>query len=247
MALNVSRAKHVFKKTGSKHLDAIVTERSMLDKPTKRKYQKEVLQRLDNKIIKECHRRSGKRNNGKCFAEKTVEKKHFTESEQIFTHGEVLLSQEQNSLRRFLENIERSTFATLWQIDSKSYFRKTSKTERSLEWRQYHTIFSSSISANNDFHHNHCRTRYLQSLHSSHLVETTRDIPTKSSFENSRKTLKRKQTFEEPRRNLRSNSSQHNGCGFYNENKWCHIENNESLSDENLCLIRSFKQHLCPI
>jgi len=58
----MSRAKSVFAKTSSKHLDAIVTERSMFVKPTKRKYQKEVLQRLDRKRNEECHQRCGKRN-----------------------------------------------------------------------------------------------------------------------------------------------------------------------------------------
>ena len=115
----------------SKHLDAIAIERSMLVKPTKRKYQKEVLQILDHKRIKEFHRRSGKRNNGKCFVEKTLEKKkHFTESEQIFKHREALLSQEQNSLRRCLENIEMSAFATHEQIESKRYFRKNIQNRR---------------------------------------------------------------------------------------------------------------------
>jgi len=55
MTSNKSRAKRVFEKTGDKHLDAIVTKRSMLAKPTKRKYQKEVLRRLAHKRIKECH------------------------------------------------------------------------------------------------------------------------------------------------------------------------------------------------
>jgi len=74
MALNMSLLKRVFTKTGSKHLDAIVTKRSILVKPTKRKYRKEVLQRLDHKRNEECHQRCGKRNNRKWFVNKQLEK-----------------------------------------------------------------------------------------------------------------------------------------------------------------------------
>ena len=70
----MSRAKSVFTKTGSKNLDAIVTKRSMFVKPTKRKHQKEVLQRRDHKRNEECHQRCKKRNNRKWFVEKQLEK-----------------------------------------------------------------------------------------------------------------------------------------------------------------------------
>ena len=76
-------------------------------------------------------------------------------------------------------------------------------------------------------------------------METNRDIPTKNSFENSRKTLNRQQKFEVPWCNLRINSSQHNGCGLSNENKPSQIEDTKILADESLlCLKRSRKSDL---
>jgi len=77
-------------------------------------------------------------------------------------------------------------------------------------------------------------------LHSSLLVETTRDIPTENSLENSRKILNRQQKFDVPEPiNPRSNSSQYNGCGIYNGNKSSQIEVAKTLADENLCLKRN--------
>ena len=247
----MSRAKHVFKKTGSKQLDAIVTKRSILVKPTKRKYQKEVLQILDHKRIKEFHRRPGKRSNGKFFVERPLEKKiissnlnKFSNTEKFFYLRIKILSEDS------LKTSKDQRLRHFSKLTRKVILEKTSKTKQSLEAKQYHKIVSTSILPNNDFQYNHCRKRYLQSLNSSPLVETTRDIPTKSSFENSRKTLDREQSFEVPRCNLQSNSSQHNGCGICNEYKPSQIEDRESLADESLCLKRSrnpiFKQHLCP-
>jgi len=122
----------------------------------------------------------------------------------------------------------------------KFILEETSKTEGSLEAKQCPTFFSSSILANNNFQQNHYRTRYLQMLHSSLLVETTRDIPTENSLENSRKILNRQQKFDVPEPiNPRSNSSQYNGCGIYNGNKSSQIEVAKTLADENLCLKRN--------
>ena len=251
MTTNMSRAKHVFKKTGSKQLDAIVTKRSILVKPTKRKYQKEVLQILDHKRIKEFHRRPGKRSNGKFFVERPLEKKiissnlnKFSNTEKFFYLRIKILSEDS------LKTSKDQRLRHFSKLTRKVILETTSKTKQSLEAKQYHKIVSTSILANNDFQYNHCRKRYLQSLQSSPLGETTRDVPTKSSFENSRKTLDREQSFEVPRCNLQSNSSQHNGCGICNEYKPSQIEDRESLADESLCLKRSrnpiFKQHLCP-
>ena len=55
-------------------MDAAVTERSMLVKPTKRKYQNDNLQWLHEKKIKDCHGKSGKGNNGKCFFKNKLER-----------------------------------------------------------------------------------------------------------------------------------------------------------------------------
>jgi len=71
------------------------------------------------------------------------------------------------------------------------------------------------------------------------LLETTRGIPTKNSFENSRKSLNRQQKFEVPRRNPQSNSPQHSVCGIYNGNQSSQIEVTKSSADESFCLKRS--------
>ena len=227
-------------------MDATLTKRSMLVKPTKIKYQKEVLQRLDHKRIKQCHRRSGKSNTGKCFVEKTLEKKDISpnlnkssHTDKFFYLGNKILSDD--SLKIFKDRQRSAHFSQL----TRSVVEKTSKTEEPFETKRCHKIASSGIAANNNFQYNHCGTRYLQSLHSSPLVETARDIPTKNSFEKSRKTSNRQQSFEVPQRNHRSNSPQHNGCGIYDKSKSSQIEDTTSLADESLlCLKRNRKSGL---
>ena len=103
-------------------MDAILTEKTMLTKPAKRNYQKEFLQRLDQKRVKECRRRSGKANYGRCFFKTHLEKTNIRpNSDQIITGKNPLLSQKQNALWKFIADIERSATATLRQIDPKIY------------------------------------------------------------------------------------------------------------------------------
>ena len=144
------------KKTGSKHLDAIVTKRSMLIKLTKRKYQKEVLERLDYKRIKEFHRRPGKRNNGKFFVEKTLDKKDISSNlnkssntEKFFYLRKKILSEDS------LKTSKVQRLRHFSKLTQKVILEKTSKPKQSLEAKQYHKIVSSSILENNDFQHNH--------------------------------------------------------------------------------------------
>ena len=208
-----------FKKTGGTYLEAIVTKRSMLVKPTKRKYQKEILQRLAHKRIKECHRRSGKGNNGERFFKKQLEKINISPNlnKSLYTEKFVYLRKKiisEDSIKTSKDQRLRH-FSILTR---KGIIEKTSQNEGALEAKQCSKIFSCAL-ANNNFQYNHCRTRCLQTFHASPLVETTRGIPMKSSIEKRRKTINRQQKFEIPRRILRSNSSQYNGCGIYNENK----------------------------
>ena len=234
-----------FKKTGGTYLEAIVTKRSMLVKPTKRKYQKEILQRLAHKRIKECHRRSGKGNNGERFFKKQLEKINISPNlnKSLYTEKFVYLRKKiisEDSIKTSKDQRLRH-FSILTR---KGIIEKTSQNEGALEAKQCSKIFSCAL-ANNNFQYNHCRTRCLQTFHASPLVETTRGIPMKSSIEKRRKTINRQQKFEIPRRILRSNSSQYNGCGIYNENKSSQTEESKSLADESLlCLKRSIKSAL---
>ena len=75
-------------KTGNNYLDAIATKSSILVKPTDRNYRKEVLQILDHKRNEECHRRSGKGNNGKYFFKKQLEKKNISPNHNKSLHTE---------------------------------------------------------------------------------------------------------------------------------------------------------------
>jgi len=73
----------------------------MLVKPSKRKYQKDILQWLHEKKIKYCHRKSGKGNNGKCFFKNQLERTNttlnLTKSSQakiLFYLGNKMLSED---------------------------------------------------------------------------------------------------------------------------------------------------------
>ena len=213
----------------------MVTTRSMLVKPTKRKYQKEVLQRLDHKRIKECHRRPGKGNYGKCFFENQLEKmkvssnlNKFSNTEKFFKFKNKLLSEDSLKITKD-ERLRHFSKMTREVISD-----KTSKTDGSLEAKQCPKNFSRPSSAKINFQYSHCKTRYLHSLHSSPLVERSREIPRKNSLKNNRKILNRQKKFEVPRQNLRSNSSEYNRDGIYNGNKSCQIEDTKILADESL-------------
>jgi len=189
---------------------------------------------MSSKIWKRKHRKK--------YLQKAIRKnKRFTESKKIFPHGEVHLSQEQTSLRKFVEKTKDQRFRHFSKLIPKKFLDKTSKPDGPLEAKQGPQVSSLWILSKINFQRNHYQTRYLHTLLSSPLVETTRDIPTKTSFENSKKPLNRKQKFEVTPRNPRKNSSQYNGCGTYNENKSCPVEDSKSLSDETLCLKRSRK------
>jgi len=160
----MSRAKSVFTKTGSKHLDAIVIKRSMLVKPTKRKYQKEVLQRLDHKRSEECHQRCGKRNNQKWLVKKQLEKistslnLNKSHTEKFFYLRKKIISEE---LFKISKDQRLQYFRKLTR---KVVLEKTSKAEGFLEAQQCHKLFPLPILAKINFQYNHYRTRYLQSL-----------------------------------------------------------------------------------
>ena len=205
----------------------------MLVKPTKRKYQKDVLQRLDHKRIKECHRRSGKGNYGKCFFENQLEVSSnlnkFSNTEKFFNLKNKLLSE--TSLKKSKDQRLRHFSKMTREV----ILDKTSKSDGSLEAKQCPKHVSCPILAKINFQYSHCKTRYLQTLHSSPLVERSREIPRKNSLKNSRKTLNRQKKFEVPRQNLRSNSSEHNRDGIYNENKSYQIKDTKSFADE--CLL----------
>ena len=144
----MSRAKSVFTKTGSKDLDAIVTEKSMFVKPTKRKYQKEVLQRLDRKRNEECHQRCGKLNNRKWFVIKQLEKistslnlNKSSHTEQFFYLRKKIISEE---LFKISKDQRLQYFSKLTR---KVVLEKTSQPEVSLETQLCHTIFPLRILA----------------------------------------------------------------------------------------------------
>ena len=242
MAFNMSHAK-LFLKTGSKLLDAVVNKRSMLVKPTKRKLRKEVLQRLDHEEIKEYHRRSAKGGNGIRFFKKQLEKINISQNLKKSSHTVKSISLRNTIPSEDSSKVSRDQrLRSFGKLSRNVFSEKTSKTEGSLEAKQCPKVYSSSILARNEFQYNHCRKDYLQSLPISPLVEATRDVRTKNSSENSRKTLNRQHKFEVPRRNLRSNSSQYNGCGIYNKNKSIQIEDRKTLGGESLlCLKRSRK------
>ena len=223
-------------------MDTVLTKRSKLVKPTKSNKQKEVLQKLVQKRIKQCNRRSGKGDIGKSTFKKQLEKinvsqnrKNSSLTEKFICHRNKLPSEDS------LKTSNDQRFRHFSKLIPKKFLDETSKPERPLEAKQGHKVFSFGISSKINFQRNHYQTRYLHTLHSSPLVETTRDIPTKTSFENSKKPLNRKQKFEVSPRNPRRNSTQYNGCGTYNESKSCPVEDSESLSDESLCLKRRRK------
>ena len=198
----------------------MVTERSMLVKPTKRKYQKEVLQRLDHKRIKECHRRSGKGNYGKCFFENQSEKMKVSSNLNKFSHTEKFFNLKNKLLSEASLIISKDQrLRHFSKMTREVILDKTSKTDGSLEAKQCPKIFSCPILEKINFQYSHCKTRYLLTLHSSPLVERSREIPRKNSLKNSRKILSRKKKFEVPRQNFRSNSSEYNRDGIYNKNK----------------------------
>jgi len=211
----------------------------MLVKPTKRKYQKEVLQRLDHKRIKECHRRSGKGNYGKCLFEKKLEKikvssnlNKFSNTEKFFNLKNKLLSKTSLKISKdqHLRHFSKMTREVI--LD------KTSKTDGSLEAKQCPKHVSCPILAKINFQCSHCKTRYLHSFHSSPLVERSREIHRENSLKNSRKTLNRQKKFEVPRQNLRRNSSEHNRDGICNENKSCQTEDTKTVADESLLSLK---------
>ena len=59
-------------------MDAVVTERSLLVKHKIRNHHKDILQWLHEKRIKDCHGKSGKGNNGKCFFKNQLERRNTT-------------------------------------------------------------------------------------------------------------------------------------------------------------------------
>jgi len=133
-------------------MEAILTERSMLVKPTKRKNQKEVLQNLDHKRLNECHRRSGKRNNGKRFFKTQLEKINISpnlnkspHTEKYFYLRKIIISED--SVKTSKDQRLRHFSKLTRKVDSE----KTSKTEGSLEAKQCPKIFSSCTLANNNF------------------------------------------------------------------------------------------------
>jgi len=213
-----------------------MTKRSMMIKLTKGKYQKEVLQRLDHKRIKECHRRSGKRNYGKCFFENQLEKIDVSPNLNTFSHTEKFFTLK-NKLpsEASLKISKDQRLRHFSKVTREVILDKTSKTDGSLEAKQCPKSFACPISAKINFQYSHCKTRYLQSLHSSPVVERNREIP---SLKNSRKTLNRQKKFEVPDQNLRSNSSEYNIYGIYNENKSCQIEDTKILADESLLSLK---------
>jgi len=224
-------------------LDAISTKRSMLVEPTKRKYQKDVLQMLDHKRIKECHRRSGKENNGRCFFEKQLEKIYVSpngnkssHTEKFYLRNEIISDTSSNTPK--IQSLQRFS-----KLNRKVILEKTSKTEGSLVAKECPKGFSFSILAKNNFKYSHCQTPYSH-FHSSALVEATRVTPTKNSSKNSRKTLNRQHKFEAPRRNLRSNSSQ-----ISKENKSRQTKDSKSLVDGSLLSLKrsrkSVLQSIC--
>jgi len=196
----------------------------MLVKPTKRNYQKKVLQRLVHRRIKQCHRRSGKGNIGKSIFEKQLEKKYVSQNRKKYSLTETFIYRRNKLLSEdSLKTSKDQRFRHFSKLIPKKFLDITSKRDGPLEAKQGLKVFSKVT------------------LHSSPLVDTTRDIPTKTSFENSKKPLNRKKKFEVTPRNPRRNSSQYNGCGTYNENKSCPVEDSKSLSDESLCMKRSRK------
>ena len=108
---------------------------------------------------------------------KTIRKnKHFTDSEEIFTHGKVLLSQKKILSEELFKISKDQRLQHFSKLTRKVVLEKTSKAEGSLEAQQCHKIFPLRILAKINFQYNHYRTRYLQSLHSSPLLETTSGI-----------------------------------------------------------------------
>ena len=121
------------------------------------------MQILVHKRIKEFHRRCGKRNNGKCFVEKTLEKRNISpnlnkssNTEKLFYLRNKILSEDS------LKTSKHQRLRHFSNLTQKVILQKTTKTEGSLEAKQCHEIASSGISANNAFQYHHCRTRYTE-------------------------------------------------------------------------------------
>ena len=211
-------------------------------KPTKSNKQKEVLQKLVQKRIKQCNRRSGKGDIGKSTFKKQLEKINVSQNRKNYSLTEKFIYR-RNKLPSddSLKTSKDQRFRHFSKLITKKFLDKTSKPEGLLYAKKGPNVHSFCILSKIEIQRNHYQTRYIHTLHSSPLVETTRDIPTKTSFENSKKPLNRKKKFEVTPRNPRKISSHYNGCGTYNENISCPVEDSKSLSDESLCMKRSRK------
>ena len=210
----------------------------MLVKPTKRKYQRDVLQRLGHKRIKEFHRRSGKGNNGKCIFEKQLQKINISPNLNKSSDKKFFYLRNKLLLDVSLKTSKNQPLQHFSKLTQKYILEKTSKTKGAHVEKQCPEGLSDRILAKTNLQCNHYRTPCLN-VNSSSLVETTRGIPSENSSQNSRKTLKRQKIFEVPRRSLRSNSSQ-----IYNENKSSRTKESKALPDESMCLKRGRKSSL---
>jgi len=119
-------------------LDAVVTKRSMLVKPTKRKYEKDVLQRVHHRRVKECHRSSGKGNSGRCFFTNELTKTNVTPNLTKSSHAKILFYLKNKMLSE--NSLKTSKDQRLRHIGNltQTYFRKNinNHAHANTHWRK---------------------------------------------------------------------------------------------------------------
>ena len=237
-------------------MDETVTRRSMLVKPKERKNQKDVLslsnlfivkqtsKTLDERRISESHEGSERENNEKCCFKKQSEKINISPNLNKSSQSEMLLYHSNKiSTENSLKISKDHRLRHFGKLPRELVFETTSKTRASLEANKNPELFSSIFSTNTNLHCHLYTTRYLQTPHSSLLMETiSKDIPVCHTLENTSRRLNSTQKDEVPRRDPQSTSLQHNGCGIYSETKSCPAVDTKRLADDNLfCLERCRK------
>ena len=134
----------------------------MLVKPTKRNNQKEVLQKLVHKRIKQCNRRSGKGDIRKGTFKKQLEKINVSQNRKnSFLTEKFIYRRNKLPSEDSLKTSKDQCFRHFNKFIPKIFLDKTSKPEGTLEAKQGPKVFPLCILSKINFQRNHYQKRYL--------------------------------------------------------------------------------------